>query len=118
MPKLAQEEASSSAYLPPNDLSFFTLQMLKGDRRFICPYEGRDHIPYCLTRPLSREDCAPYLKNFDGPVTFTARVPLETVTRGVPAMVAHLQERAFSFPVELGSCGFRPVGACIEDFDC
>jgi len=105
-------------YLPPNDIGFFTLQSLKGDRRYICRYEGREHIPYCIPRKLTKEYCAPYLNSDDGPVTFTVRVPLETVTRGQSAIVGHIQATAFDFEVALQHCEFRPVGACIADFDC
>jgi len=73
-------------YLPPNDIGFFTLQSLKGDRRYICRYEGREHIPYCIPRKLTKEYCAPYLNSDDGPVTFTVRVPLDD---GHPRSIRH-----------------------------
>lgn len=105
-------------YLPPNDSSFYTLQILKGDRRFICLYEGRDHIPYCITSRLTAEDCGRFLNSDEGPVTFTVRVPLEIITCGTAAIVEHIEKTAFDFDVTLLNCEFRPVGACIEDFDC
>lgn len=120
MPKSSSQETAvvkDNSYLPPNSQSFFTVQVLKGDRRLIAPYEGRDYVPYCLTRRLTEDDCKKFLDS-DTLVTFTARMPLETVTQGVAEIRSHLEERAFDFPVSLDSCEFRPVGACLEDFDC
>jgi len=108
--------SETNEYLPPNSQSFYTLQMLKGDRRHVSFYEGREHIPYCISRKIG-QDCAPYMDSDKGPVTFTARVPLNIVVQGSEAIRSHIEATAFSIPVTLDSCEYRPVGAVIAEFD-
>lgn len=110
-------DENRSSYLPANSQSFFTLQMLKGDRRFVSFYEGPEHIPYCITRMVCLEECQPFLDSDKGPVTFTVRVPLSIVMCGRDAICEHIEKTAFTGPIKLHSCEYRPVGACIAEFD-
>lgn len=102
----------------PSDTVAFSgvAQALMGDRRYIAAYEGERHVPYPIPAPLTEADCRPFF-DFDGdPVTFTAKVPLTEVARGRDAIVEHLLEHAFAFPVQLQSCEFRALGASFSDF--
>lgn len=103
-------------YLPENSPRFFTLQPLASDRRYIAFYEGADHHPYCIPRPLTLDECQSFLSSDKGPVTFTVRVPLKTVVLGGEAIREYVEQTAFDFPAKLASCEFRPVGACISEF--
>lgn len=108
------ETSDEASYLPPNSAHFYTLQVLKGDRRPVAEYEGDEHVPYCLQRKITREDCGRLLQ--EGLATFTVRVPLAVVIQGPDAIVEHVQATAFDFTVSLSHCEFRPVGAVISEF--
>ncbi|MNR71774.1 hypothetical protein D3C71_24520 [compost metagenome] len=109
--------APAQPYLPQNSTTVHTVQPLKGDRRFIAFYEGRDHLPLCITRQLTLADCLGFLNSDHGPVTFTVRVPLDAVVKGPRSIIEHIEVSAFAFEVSLHSCEFRPVGAVIDEFD-
>lgn len=111
--------ASPERYLPSNSAGYYALQVLMGDRRHIAPYEGKQHIPYCITEKLTREACESFLNRVDPErvATFTARVPLDVITEGSAAIATYIAAHAFDFPVLLGSYEFRPVGAVIAEFD-
>lgn len=106
---------NATTYLPANSASFFTVQPLMGDRRPVSLYEGDSQVPLCITREITKADCAKLL-NSDGPVTFTCRVPLNKIVEGSDSMREHIEETAFAFPVSLRSCEYRPVGATVSDF--
>lgn len=110
------DHSQAAPYLPANSLQFLTVQPLKGDRRPICFYEGPDHLPFCLQQKLTFEDCKPYLDSDKGPVTFTVRVPLQVLVTSTETLREYIESSAFDFHVELYSCEYRAMGACLSEF--